>query len=101
MKIIKNDTVLIFSGKDKGKKGKVLKVFPKEKQLLIEGINLRKKRQKPKKQGEKGQIILMPGHVSASSVRLLCTKCGKPTRIGYKITEKKKYRVCRKCEQEI
>ena len=101
MKIKKDDTVLIISGKDKGKKGKVLEAFPKQGQILVEGVNLRKKHQKPRKQGEKGQIITMPGAISTSNVKLICPKCAKPTRIGYKILEKNKVRICKKCKQEV
>jgi len=101
MKIRKNDTVLVVSGKDRGKKGKVLTVFPKTSQVLVEGVNLKKKHQKPKKQGEKGQIVSMPAFIPASNVKLICTKCGKPTRVGYKFMEKNKVRICKKCKQEI
>jgi len=92
--------VLVISGKDRGKKGKVLQVFPKENRVMVEGVNLRKKHRKPKKSGEKGQIITLPGSVSVSNVKLVCSKCGKPTRGGYKIVEKKKFRICKKCGQE-
>ena len=101
MKIHKDDQVLIISGKDRGKKGKVLEAFPKQGQILVEGVNLRKKHQKPKKQGEKGQVITMPGAISMSNVKLICPKCQKPTRIGYKILEKNKIRICKKCKQEV
>ena len=101
MKIIKNDTVLIISGKDKGKKGKVLSSLPKDSKILVEGANMRKRRQKPRRQGEKGQTVLMPGYISVSSIKLICPKCGKASRIGYRITEKIKSRVCKKCQQEI
>lgn len=101
MKIIKDDTVLIISGKDKGKKGKVLDVFPKENKVMVEGANLKKKHQKPKKSGEKGQIISLPGPLSISSVKLICPKCGKATRVGFKVKGKNKVRVCKKCKQEI
>ena len=102
MRIKKNDTVLIISGKDKGKQGKVLDVFPKEEKIVVEGVNFRKKHQRPKKSGEKGQIITMPGPLSISNAKLVCPKCGKPARIGYKLTEDgKKYRICKKCGQEI
>ncbi len=100
MKIRKGDQVLIISGKDRGKKGKVFQAFPEEERILIEGINLRKKHQKPKKSGEKGQILLMPGSISVSNAKFICPKCGKPARIGYKTIEKKKYRICKKCNQE-
>ena len=101
MKIHKGDTVLITSGKDRGKKNKVLQAFPKENRILIEGVNLRKKHQRPKKSGEKGQIIEFPAPIYISNVKLICPKCGKATRIGYEITNKKKNRVCKKCKQEI
>ena len=101
MKIKKGDTVLIISGKDRVKKGKVLKVFPKESKILVEGINLRKKHQKPRKSGEKGQVINLPAPLPISNVKLICPKCGKVTRVGYKIVEKKKFRTCKQCGQEI
>jgi len=102
MKIKKGDTVLIISGKDKGKKDKVLQVFPAKNQILVARVNLRKKHQKPKKAGQKGQIVQMPGPISASNAKLICPKCGKPTRTGYnnsRIGEKKKERICKKCGQ--
>ncbi|MDO8601149.1 MAG: 50S ribosomal protein L24 [bacterium] len=101
MKILKNDTVLIISGKDNGKKGKVLRALPKEGMVLVEGANLIKKHQKPKKGGEKGQVIQLPGPIAISSVELVCPKCGKAARVGYRTTEEKKYRICKKCDQEI
>jgi len=101
MKIRKNDTVLIISGKDRGKKGKVLDVFPKTEKIVVEGANIRKKHVKPKKSGEKGQIVETPSAISSSNVKLICPKCGKAFKIGYKFIEDKKYRVCKKCGQEI
>ena len=101
MKIKKEDQVLIISGKDRGKKGKILEVFPKEEQILVEGVNFKKKHQRPKKSGEKGQIIELPAVIYASNVKLICPKCKKATRVGYKAEEKRKYRVCKKCNQEI
>lgn len=101
MKIHKGDQVLIISGKDRGKKGKILEAFPKESRILIEGVNLRKKHQRPKKSGEKGQIIELPGAMYVSNVKLICPKCKKATKVGYKISEGKKYRTCKKCGQEI
>lgn len=101
MKIKKNDQVLIISGKDCGKKSKVLQSFPKKKKIIIEGINLKKKHIRPKKQGEKGQIIYIPAPVDISNVKLICSKCKRATRVGYKIVENKKYRICKKCNQEI
>ena len=101
MKIKKDDKVLILSGKDKGKKGKVLRAFPAEEKIEVEGINLKKKHQKPKKQGEKGQIISILGKISVSSVKLICPKCSKAVRVGYKVNGKNKVRICKKCNEEI
>ena len=101
MKIKKNDQVLIISGKDRGKHGKVLDVFPESRKVVVEGANIRKKHVKPKKSGEKGQIVEMPASFSISNVKLICSKCGKPTRVGYKLIEGKKYRICKKCGQEL
>ncbi len=101
MKIKKGDTVLIISGKDKGKKGNVLRVLPEEEKIIVENVNILKKHTKPRKSGEKGQILQLPGKIFASKVKIICSKCGSVTRIGYKILENKKYRVCKKCNQEI
>jgi large subunit ribosomal protein L24 len=99
MKIRKGDQILIISGKDRGKKAKVLRAFPKEEKILAEGINLRKKHLRPKKSGEKGQIVGFPAPIHISNVKLICSKCGKATRTGYKIIDEKKYRICKKCGQ--
>jgi large subunit ribosomal protein L24 len=101
MKLKKGDTVLIISGKNKNKKGKVLVALPSLQKVLVEGVNLRKRHQRPKKQGEKGQIIEMPAPIPVSNVELICPRCGKATRVGAKIIEKKKFRVCKKCGHEI
>jgi len=101
MKIKKGDTVLIISGKSRGKKGKVLKVFPNEERIIVEAANLIKKHVKPRKAGEKGQIVEMPAPFHVSNVKIICPKCKQATRIGYKTSDKNKIRVCKKCEQEI
>ncbi len=101
MKIKKNDQVLIISGKDKSKKGKGLEVFPLESRLIIENINLVKKHRRPRRQGEKGQVIEIPKSLHISNVKLICPKCSQPARIGYKIVETGKLRICKKCQQEI
>ena len=100
MKIRKDDTVLIISGKDRGRKAKVIGAFPKEGKVTVEVVNLRKKHMKPKKSGEKGQIVETPASLNVSDVKLICSKCGKPTRVGYKMEGKRKYRICKKCKQE-
>jgi len=101
MKIKKNDQVLIISGKDRGKKGKVLDVFPKEEKVVVEGGNIRKKHVKPKRSGEKGQVVETPAPIAVSNVKLICPKCGQLTRVGYKIVKDKKYRICKKCGVEM
>jgi len=106
MKIKKGDTVLIISGKDKGKKSKILEVLPKEQKIVVEGVNIRKKHIRQRKTGEKGQIVETPGPIHISDVKFFCSKCGKPTRVGYKIKleknkQKSKVRICKKCGQEI
>ena len=101
MKIKKDDTVLIISGKDRGRKGKVIESLPKEGRIVVEGINLMKKKVKPKKSGEKGQTISMPAPFNVSNVKIICPKCGAPARIGYKKELKNKFRICKKCQSEI
>lgn len=101
MKIKKNDIVLITSGDDKGKKGKVIHVDPIKERVQIEGANIQKKHVRAKKEGEKGQVVEKPGFVSISKVVLVCTKCNKPTRIGYIKKEKTKSRICKKCKAAI
>ncbi|PJE69784.1 MAG: 50S ribosomal protein L24 [Candidatus Staskawiczbacteria bacterium CG10_big_fil_rev_8_21_14_0_10_38_10] len=100
MKIHKNDQVLIITGKDRGRTGKVLRAFPKESAILVEGINLRKKNIRPKRGDEKGQIVEMPAPINISNTKLICPKCKKATRVGYKLEGGKKYRICKKCGQE-
>jgi len=101
MKFHKGDQILIISGKDRGRKGKVLETFPGQNRLVVEGINMKKKHVRPKKSGEKGQIVRFPAPLHISNVKLICRNCGKPTRIGFKIVNKKKYRICKKCGQAI
>jgi len=102
MKIKKNDIVKIISGKDKGKKGKVLQVFPKQKRVVVEGINMMTKSVRPKKMGEKGQIVQYNAPINATNVLLFCSKCNKAVRTSYLIAkDKKKDRICRKCKQTV
>jgi large subunit ribosomal protein L24 len=101
MKIKKGDTVLVICGKYRGKTGKVLKVLPKEGKILVEGVNIVKKHQRPKREGEKGQIVELPAPIDISNVKLICPNCKKATRVGYKISKGKKSRVCKKCGQEV
>lgn len=101
MKIHKNDTIKIITGKDKGRVGKVLKVFPKKGSILIEGLNLYKKHVRPKKQGEKGEIISVPRPINISNAMLICKGCGKSVRVGQRFEKDKKIRICKQCKAII
>ncbi|MDP3883158.1 MAG: 50S ribosomal protein L24 [Candidatus Staskawiczbacteria bacterium] len=101
MKVKKGDNVLIIAGKDKGRTGKIIKSLPRELKVLVEGINLKKKHVRPKREGEKGQVVEIPGALTIANIKLICPKCGKATRVGYKIDKDNKSRVCKKCKQEI
>ena len=87
MKIKKNDTVVVLSGKDKGKQGTVLSTMPTVDKVLVEGINMAQRHTKPTRQGQEGGIIRKAIPIRASKVMVVCPKCGKPTRCGYKILE--------------
>ena len=87
MKIKKNDTVVVLSGKDKGKQGKVLSTMPTVGKVLVEGVNMADCHVKPTRQGQEGGIIRKAIPIRASKVMVVCPKCGKPTRCGYKILE--------------
>jgi len=102
MKIKKGDLVKIMTGKDRGKEGKVIQIFPEMKKLIVEGANKRIKHLKPKKQREKGQKIEFDAPMNTSNVQLICPKCKKITRVGYKKLEnKEKVRICKKCKDLI
>lgn len=101
MKIKKNDTVKMLIGKDRGKTGKVLSAHPTEEKVTVEGLNLMKKHARPRREGEQGQRVELPRKVPVSDVILVCPKCSKPSRIGYKNVGGKKVRVCKKCDSEI
>ncbi len=102
MKIRKNDIVKIITGKDRGKKGKVLQVFSKEDKIVVEGINMMAKNVRPKKMGEKGQVVRYNTPIDAAKVLFFCSKCNKGVRVGFVITKDgKKTRICRKCKNSI
>ena len=101
MKVKKGDSVLIISGKDKGRVAKILKSLPKEGKILVEGMNLKSKHVKPKRQGEQGQVVKIPLPIEASNAKFVCPKCSKATRLGYKIDGAKKFRICKKCKSEV
>ena len=101
MKIKKGDTIKIISGKDKNKTGKVLKVVPKRNKVLIEGLNLYKKHVKPKREGEKGETVLVPRPMDISNILLICNACGKAVKSGFRFDGKTKIRICKKCGATI
>lgn len=100
LKIKKGDQVRIIAGKDKGKTGKILKVDTDNRKVIVEGLNMMKKTMKPKREGEKGQILEIEAPLTASKVMVVCKKCG-PTRVGFKLDGSKKTRVCRKCGEAL
>ena len=101
MNVKKNDTVVVLSGKDKGKQGKVLSVDPKGGKVVVEKINMVSRHQKPRRQGEEGGIIQKEAPLYACKVMTVCPKCNKPTRVAHKIEGDKKVRVCTHCGAEI
>lgn len=101
MKIKKNDIVKMLAGKDSGKTGKVLQSFPGEEKVVVEGLNTVKKHKKARRENEKGQRVEIPRRVPVSDVMLICPKCGKPARVGYKLMDNNKVRICKKCKMEI
>lgn len=98
MRIKKNDTIKVITGKDRGKTGKISKVYIDKNAVLVEGVNIYKKHVRPKRQGEKGEIVQLPRPLDVSNVMLVCSTCGKPTRIKYRREGKTKIRICQKCQ---
>lgn len=106
MKLKKNDNVIMLGGKDRGKTGKILDVDAEDGKIVVEGLNLIKRHLRARKQGQKGQVIAKERYVSAASVALVCRSCGKPTRIGYRLSpgpdgKQMKTRICKKCGAEV
>ena len=95
------DTVVILSGKDRGKKGKVLAVSPKESKVIVEGANIISKHVKPKKMGEAGGIIKAESAIYACKVQVVCPACGLATRVAHKVEDGKNIRVCKKCGKAL
>ena len=98
--IRKNDSVIVTTGKDRGKRGRVLKVLPEKNRVIVEGVNFIKRHTKPNPQrGVKGGVIEREAPLHASNVQVVCPDCGRATRIGRKILgDGRKVRICRKCE---
>ena len=102
MSIRKDDMVVVLSGKDKGKQGKILEVMPKEGKVVVEKINVVSRHTKPRKHGDQGGILKKEAPIYACKVQRVCPKCGKPTRAAHKVqADGKKVRICKKCGAEI
>ncbi len=101
-KIRKNDTVRVIAGKDKGKSGKIITVFPDKGRALVQGINFIKKHAKRTREDQQGGIIQMESPMSVSNLMVVCQKCNKTTRIGFStLTDGTKTRICKKCKELI
>ena len=102
MSIKKDDLVVVLSGKDKGKQGKVLEAMPADRKVIVEGINVVYRHTRPRKQGEEGGILKKEAAIYACKVQKVCPKCNKPTRPAHKmLADGKKVCVCKKCGAEI
>lgn len=101
MKLKKGDNVIIITGKDKGKKGKIVRVLVSENKVIVEGANMMKRHQRPRKSGEKGSMRDIEMPLSATNVMMLDPKSNKPTRLGKKKVGNKMVRIARKSNQEI
>ena len=101
MSIRKDDTVIVLSGKDKGKQGKVLSVNPEAGKVVVEGVSVATRHQKARRQGEEGGIVKKETPIYACKVMTVCPKCNKATRVAHKIVDGKKVRVCKHCGAEI
>lgn len=100
MNIKKGDSVVVITGKDKGKSGKVLEVFVKENRVLVDGVNIVSKHQKPRSAEDKGGIVKKAAPINASNVMVMCS-CGKATRVAHKEVDGKKVRICKHCQQSL
>ena len=101
MNIKKGDTVVVLSGKDRGKQGKVLGSVPKTSKVVVEGINMVTCHVKPRKQGETGGIVKREAAIASSKVQVVCPKCSKGTRVAHKVENGKSVRVCKHCGAEL
>jgi large subunit ribosomal protein L24 len=99
--IRKDDEVQVVSGKDRGRRGRVVRVLPREGRIMVEGVARAKKHSRPSKQRQQGGIIDVELFVDISNVQVVCRSCGQPTRVGYRIDGDEKVRICRKCEAEL
>ena len=101
MRIKKGDRAQIMKGKDRGKAGSVAHVNPTDGKVLIDGLNLAKKHVRPRKEGEKGQVIEIARPIAVANVKVVCPRCGKPSRIGFRMEGERKVRFCKSCSASI
>ena len=99
--IKKDDEVQVIHGKDRGNRGRVVRVLPREGRIMVEGIARAKKHSRPSKQRQQGGIIDIEQFVDISNVAIVCKSCGQATRVGHRIDGDKKVRICRKCESDL
>ena len=101
MKVKKNDTVLVLTGKDSGKTGKVLRAMPSDNRVVVEGVNVQKKHKRARSAQETSGIVEQAGPIDASNVLVICPVCGKATRVSYAVVDGKKVRICKKCGKSL
>lgn len=101
MKLKTGDKVFVLTGKDKGKTGKIIQVFPKLEKVVVEGVNVFKKHVRANKSGQKGQVIELSAPLYASKVMFYCARCEKPVRLGARVVADKKERICKKCKEVV
>ncbi|HWO69935.1 MAG TPA: 50S ribosomal protein L24 [Actinomycetota bacterium] len=99
--IRKDDTVMVMAGKDRGRTGRVVQVLPRERRVMVEGVARAKRHTKPSRKNQQGGIIDKDLFIDLSNVQLVCKSCGRPTRVGHRVEDGKKVRICRKCEAEL
>jgi large subunit ribosomal protein L24 len=101
LNVKKGDTVKALAGKDRGRTGKILEVFPSDRRAVVEGLNIHVRFSRPKRRGEKGQRLELPSRMPISKLMLICPSCGKPTRVGHELSENGILRKCKKCGKAI
>lgn len=97
----KGDNVVVIAGKDKGKTGKIVTAIPSDNAVIVEGVNIITKHQKPKSQQDKGGIVKREGKIDASNVQIICPACGKATRTAHDVVDGQKHRVCKHCHASL
>jgi len=101
MRIKKGDNVKVLLGKERGKTGKIIKIWPREGKATVEGLNLHKKHARSRQAERKGEVVLVPGPLNLAKLALVCSHCGRASRVGYEVVGGKKNRICKKCHQAV